>query len=144
MSAKFDVIVIGGGAAGLMCALTAGQRGRRVLVIEHRTDTHHTPGMLLSIWKHEVVYAGSGPEGLDRARETQPDVAIIDIGLPGLDGYQVAARIRREGSAWSRHVRLIALTGYGQAADRARALSAGFDMHVLKPVDPAALRMLLA
>jgi CheY-like chemotaxis protein len=63
--------------------------------------------------------------------------------LPGLDGYQVATRIRREGSAWSRHVRLIALTGYGQAADRERALSAGFDMHVLKPVDPAELRVML-
>jgi signal transduction histidine kinase/CheY-like chemotaxis protein len=119
-------------------------RPKRVLVIEDGSDTRQSLGMLLGLWKHEVLYAGSGPEGLDRARETRPDVAIIDIGLPGLDGYQVAARIRRDGSTWSRHVRLIALTGYGREADRARALSAGFDMHVLKPVDPAELRMMLA
>jgi len=118
-------------------------RSKRVLVIEDGSETRQSLGMLLGLWKHEVLYAGSGPEGLDRARETRPDVAIIDIGLPGLDGYQVATRIRREGSAWSRHVRLIALTGYGQAADRERALSAGFDMHVLKPVDPAELRVML-
>ena len=61
-----------------------------------------------------------------------------------LHGYQVARRIRRESSAWSRHVKLIALTGYGQANDRARALDAGFDMHVLKPVDPVELRTLLS
>jgi CheY-like chemotaxis protein len=118
-------------------------RPKRVLLIEDGSESRESLGMLLSMWKHEVLYAGSGPEGLDRARETRPDVAIIDIGLPGLDGYQVAARIRREGSAWSRHVRLIALTGYGQAADRAKAFSAGFDMHVLKPVDPAELRVML-
>jgi signal transduction histidine kinase/CheY-like chemotaxis protein len=118
-------------------------RSKRVLVIEDGSETRQSLGMLLGLWKHEVLYAGSGPEGLDRARETRPDIAIIDIGLPGLDGYQVATRIRRDGTAWSRHVRLIALTGYGQAADRARALSAGFDMHVLKPVDPAELRVML-
>jgi CheY-like chemotaxis protein/two-component sensor histidine kinase len=118
-------------------------RSKRVLVIEDGSETRQSLGMLLGLWKHEVLYAGSGPEGLDRARETRPDIAIIDIGLPGLDGYQVATRIRRDGTAWSRHVRLIALTGYGQAADRAKALSAGFDMHVLKPVDPAELRVML-
>jgi signal transduction histidine kinase len=118
-------------------------RPKRVLIIEDGSETRQSLGMLLGIWNHEVLYAGSGPEGLDRARESKPDVAIIDIGLPGLDGYQVAARIRREGSAWSRHVRLIALTGYGQANDRVRALSAGFDMHVLKPVDPVELRLMV-
>jgi signal transduction histidine kinase len=116
---------------------------KRVLVVEDGVDTRDSLGMLLSSWNHEVLYAGTGPEGLDRAREARPDVAIIDIGLPGLDGYQVARRIRREGSAWSKQVTLIALTGYGQATDRARALEAGFDVHVLKPVDPAELRALL-
>ena len=124
-------------------AATREMRPKRVLLIEDGLETRQSLGVLLGLWKHEVLYAGSGPEGLDRARETRPDIAIIDIGLPGLDGYQVAARIRREGSAWSRHVRLIALTGYGQAADRERALNAGFDMHVLKPVDPAELRVML-
>jgi CheY-like chemotaxis protein len=100
--------------------------------------------MLIRAWNHEVIYATNGPEGLLRAREDQPDVVLIDIGLPGFDGYQVARQIRREGSQWARHVRLIAVTGYGQAADRARAIDAGFDVHVLKPVDPAVLRELLS
>jgi CheY-like chemotaxis protein len=86
----------------------------------------------------------NGPEGVDRARALKPDVALIDIGLPGFDGYEIARRIRGEGSDWARAVRLIALTGYGQAADRARAIEAGFDVHLLKPVDPAKLRELLA
>ena len=124
-------------------AVASDAKPKRVLVIEDRPDTRESLGMLLSAWNHEVLFAGSGPEGLDRAREVRPDVAIIDIGLPGLDGYQVAERIRREGTDWSSHVLLIALTGYGQAHDRERALEAGFDIHVLKPVDPTQLQMLL-
>ena len=125
-------------------AAAGATRPKRVLIIEDGADARESLGLLIGTWKHEVLFAGSGPEGLDRARASSPDVAIIDIGLPGLDGYQVARRIRREGSEWSRHVKLIALTGYGQAADRARALDAGFDVHVMKPVDPEELRVLLA
>jgi CheY-like chemotaxis protein len=116
----------------------------RILIVEDRADARDSLGMLIRAWNHEVIYAANGPEGLERAREDQPDVVLIDIGLPGFDGYQVARQIRREGSQWARHVRLIAVTGYGQAADRARAIDAGFDVHVLKPVDPAVLRELLA
>ena len=116
---------------------------KRVLIIEDGADARESLALLISTWQHEVLFAGSGPEGLDRARAISPDVAIIDIGLPGLDGYQVARRIRREGSAWSRHVKLIALTGYGRAADRDRAIEAGFDVHLRKPVDPEELRLLL-
>jgi CheY-like chemotaxis protein len=112
--------------------------------VEDRADARDSLGMLIGAWKHKVTYAANGPEGLQRAREDQPDVVLIDIGLPGFDGYQVARQIRGEGSQWSRHVRLIAVTGYGQAADRARAIDAGFDVHVLKPVDPAVLRELLS
>ena len=115
-----------------------------MLVIEDGADTRTSLGFLLTAWNHEVTLAGTGPEGLERARERQPDVAIIDIGLPGLDGYQVAQAIRGDGGEWSRRVKLIALTGYGQATDRARALQAGFDVHLLKPVDPVELRQLLA
>jgi len=116
----------------------------RILIVEDRADARDSLGMLIRSWNHEVIYAANGPEGLSRAREDQPDVVLIDIGLPGFDGYQVARQIRREGSQWARHVRLIAVTGYGQAADRARAIDAGFDVHVLKPVDPAVLRELLS
>ena len=116
---------------------------RRVLIVEDGADNRDSLAMLMRAWNHEVYFAGTGPEGLDRARETQPDVALIDIGLPGIDGYQVAQGIRGEGSPWSRDVRLIALTGYGQGHDRARALEAGFDVHVLKPIDPVELHRLL-
>ncbi len=116
---------------------------RRVLIVEDGTDARDSLGMLVRAWNHEVIYAASGPEAVDRAREEQPDVALIDIGLPGFDGYQVARQIRGEGSQWARSVRLIALTGYGQDDDRAKAIDSGFDLHVLKPVDPAELRVLL-
>jgi signal transduction histidine kinase len=115
----------------------------RILIVEDRADARDSLGMLIGAWKHQVTYAANGPEGLHRAREDQPDVVLIDIGLPGFDGYQVARQIRCEGSQWSRQVRLIAVTGFGQAEDRARAIDAGFDVHVLKPVDPAVLRELL-
>jgi signal transduction histidine kinase len=124
--------------------ITSGDaRPKRILIVEDGSDTRDSLGMLIERWNHEVFYAASGPEGVDRARDAHPDVALIDIGLPGFDGYQVATRIRHEGSAWSRNVRLIAVTGYGQETDRAKALAAGFDVHVLKPVDPVQLKALL-
>ncbi len=121
----------------------APDHARRVLIVEDGTDARDSLGMLIEAWDHEVLYAANGPEGVRLARAERPDVALIDIGLPGFDGYEVAREIRRDGSLWARSVRLIALTGYGQAADRAKALDAGFDLHVLKPVDPARLKQLL-
>ena len=121
-----------------------GRQPKRILVVEDGADARESLAMLMATWKHEVIFAANGPEGVDRARQMHPDVALIDIGLPGFDGYEIARRIRSEGSPWSREVRLIALTGYGQAADRARAVEAGFDVHLLKPVDPARLRELIA
>ncbi|HSN19029.1 MAG TPA: ATP-binding protein [Usitatibacter sp.] len=117
---------------------------KRILVVEDGADTRESLGMLMAAWNHEVIFAANGPDGLNRAREERPDVALIDIGLPGFDGYEVAREIRRDGSPWAREVRLIAVTGYGQEADRARAIDAGFDMHLLKTVDPMKLRELLA
>jgi CheY-like chemotaxis protein len=116
---------------------------RRVLIVEDGADARDSLGMLMEAWNHRVLYATSGPEGLSLARTERPDVAVVDIGLPGFDGYRVAQAIRDEGSDWARNVRLIALTGYGQPADRARALDSGFDVHVLKPVDPEELQALL-
>jgi signal transduction histidine kinase len=121
-----------------------GRQSKRILVVEDGADARESLAMLMATWKHEVIFAANGPEGVDRARQTHPDVALIDIGLPGFDGYEIARRIRSEGSPWSREVRLIARSGYGQAADRARAVEAGFDVHLLKPVDPAKLRELIA
>ena len=117
---------------------------RRVLVAEDGEDTREALGILLREWRHEVLFAADGPEAVRVARDERPDIALIDIGLPGFDGYAVAREIRGEGSVWARGVRLIALTGYGQASDRKRALEAGFDLHLLKPVDPAQLEGVLA
>jgi len=113
---------------------------RRVLVAEDGEDARESLGILLRTWNHHVIFASDGPEALRVARESHPDVALIDIGLPGFDGYAVAREIRGEGSGWSRAVRLVALTGYGQVSDRTRALEAGFDVHLLKPVDPVELQ----
>ena len=117
---------------------------RRVLVAEDREDAREALGLLLRNWRHEVVFAVDGPEAVRIARDQRPDVALIDIGLPGFDGYAVAREIRGEDSEWARHVRLVALTGYGQDSDRKRSLEAGFDLHLVKPVDPAELEGVLA
>ncbi|HRI55253.1 MAG TPA: response regulator, partial [Pseudomonadota bacterium] len=103
----------------------------RVLLIEDNDDIRATLQDLLLAHGHQVDVAGDGTEGLQRAHAQRPDVALIDIGLPKLDGYQVAARFRAE-LAWPPV--LIALSGYGQPDDRSRARAAGFDAHLVKPV----------
>ena len=122
---------------------TAAQRRRRVLIVEDSSDIRESVGMLLSQWNHEVAYAADGAEGVALAHTMQPDVALIDIGLPGVDGYDVARQIRQGPLPWAHRVRLLAMTGYGQANDRDRALESGFDDHLLKPVEPRVLEQLL-
>jgi signal transduction histidine kinase len=111
----------------------------RILVIEDNADVRESLGMLLKMWGHRVDFAETGPDGLDRARHARPDVALIDIGLPGLTGYEVARKIRSGDEAWSKKVKLVALTGYGRASDRQQALQCGFDCHLVKPIDPDVL-----
>ena len=113
---------------------------RRVLVIEDNDDAREMVELVLRRAGHVVDSAADGPSGLVKAAAFQPDVALVDVGLPGLDGYEVA-RALRDGP---RAPRLIALTGYGQEEDRRRALEAGFQVHLTKPVDPAHLVRLLA
>jgi signal transduction histidine kinase/ActR/RegA family two-component response regulator len=113
-----------------------------VLVVEDNHDGRESLRDLLEIWGHEVTLAEDGPEGVDKALSVHPDVALIDIGLPGLDGNEVARRIRS--TLGSDEISLIAMTGYGQPEDRRRALQAGFDRYLVKPVDPAILSQLLA
>jgi CheY-like chemotaxis protein len=95
---------------------------------------------LLEQTGHEVHEAADGLAGLDRALALEPDAAVLDIGLPGLDGYEVARRVRAAGRA---DVLLVAVTGYGQSGDRQRSGEAGFDAHLTKPVDPLTLESLL-
>jgi len=97
---------------------------------------------LLVMCGHQVDVAEDGERGLEMILEREPQVALIDIGLPGLDGYRVA-RALKDRLKNGRKTRLIALTGYGQPEDRRRALQSGFDRYLVKPVDPAVLSQLL-
>ncbi|MFP2933060.1 ATP-binding protein [Pyxidicoccus sp. 3LG] len=115
--------------------------GRRILLVEDHVDSRHVVRELLEEDGHTVFEAEDGPSGLTKARELRPDVVLLDIGLPGLDGYEVARTLRA--SEHGRGPLLIAVTGYGQREDRARAMQAGFDEHLVKPVDLARLRQAL-
>ena len=108
------------------------QSGLRVLIIEDNEDGRETLRMLLELFGHEVEVAKDGVEGLYKALTWRPAVALVDVGLPVLDGYQVARCIR---GVLGGSIFLIAHTGYGQPEDRFRALQAGFDAHLVKPVD---------
>ncbi|HZN64387.1 MAG TPA: ATP-binding protein [Tepidisphaeraceae bacterium] len=116
-------------------------RARRVLIVEDGPDARRALGRLLELWGHKVELAEDGTRGVERAIASRPDVALIDIGLPGLNGYEVAKRVRQ---ALGDRVRLIALTGYGQPDDHDRTREAGFDEHLVKPVNPRLLSRLLA
>jgi signal transduction histidine kinase/CheY-like chemotaxis protein len=115
---------------------------KRVLVVEDSVDIRETMRLLLTGWGHEVAMCASGEEGVAQAARAMPDVAIIDIGLPGMSGYEVARRIRAMPEA--NGIRLVALTGYGQPADGERARQSGFDSHLLKPLAPDLLRDTIA
>jgi CheY-like chemotaxis protein len=111
---------------------------RRVLLVDDNADAREMYGMVLEADGHEVYEAGDGARALDLFHRARPDVAIVDIGLPGMDGYELARRIRSE--AEGQQVTLIALTGYGFPEDRERSRAAGFDRHLVKPAAPEDLR----
>lgn len=106
---------------------------QKVLLIEDNEDAREMMAMMLAAQSYEVLTAVDGYDGLRQAADSAPDVALVDIGLPGIDGYEVARRMR-DGEA-TRAIRMVALTGYGQESDRRSALAAGFDAHLVKPVD---------
>lgn len=118
----------------------ASGRGR-VLIVEDNPDAAESLALLLELFGHRVRTVHDGISALDAARANMPDLMLVDIGLPGIDGYEVARRIRRDAAL--KHLVLVALTGYGQAADKQHAIEAGFDYHLVKPVDPQALRDLV-
>jgi two-component system CheB/CheR fusion protein len=105
---------------------------RRVLIVEDNSDAASSLREALEIEGYEVAVAYTGPEGLDKAARFKPDVVLCDIGLPGLDGYEVAKKLRSDPG--TRSVMLIALTGYASSADKERARLAGFDLHIAKPL----------
>jgi len=115
--------------------------GGRVLLVDDYPDALEPMRVLLEFKGHRVRTAETGEEALEVAEEFRPDVIVLDIGLPGIDGYEVAQRIR--GRPWGGDVLLLALTGWGQQKDRDRAREAGFDDHLVKPVDPDLLETLI-
>jgi len=115
---------------------------RRILVVDDNVDTAESLALLLRLKGHEVEVAHDGPAALETARSFEPEIVLLDIGLPGLDGYEVARRLREESRLT--HALLVALTGYGQEEDRRRARYAGFDHHFTKPVDPAVLYQVIS
>jgi CheY-like chemotaxis protein len=123
-------------------ATSSGQaRARKVLVADDNADGLLTIATLLEMEGHEVHTAADGEKALAQAESIRPDVAILDIGMPRLNGHEVAERIRA--APWGKDMRLIALTGWGQAQDQQRAREAGFDHHCTKPVDLAELLALV-
>ena len=120
----------------------AGPRAQYILIIEDNDDTRQMLHETLVFSGHDVREARDGASGLALAAEAQPDVALIDIGLPDLDGYEVARRLRA--APGGRRMGLIAITGYGQPEDQRRAYEAGFDAHLTKPVAPERLRQVMA
>jgi two-component system CheB/CheR fusion protein len=118
-----------------------GTRRLRVLIVEDYADAALSTRMVLEMDGHEVHVAKDGLAGLEVAAAVDPDVILLDIGLPGLSGYEVAERLKSRKA--ERKLLLVAVTGYGQETDRERSAAAGIDVHLLKPVDPDFLRELL-
>jgi signal transduction histidine kinase/DNA-binding response OmpR family regulator len=115
---------------------------RRILVVDDNRDSANSLAMLLRIMGNDTQTAHDGLEALEVAAVYRPDVILLDIGMPKLDGYETARRIRN--AAWGKNVVLVAQTGWGQEEDKRRSQEVGFNLHMVKPVDPAALEKLLA
>ena len=131
-----------------LSALPAGQLGARaresthkILIVEDNVDSASSLAELLEMLGQQVRAVHDGPAALEAALAFCPDIILLDIGLPGMNGYEVARRLRREPALEG--ATLVALTGYGQEEDRRKAIEAGFDRHFIKPVDPGALQSLL-
>jgi CheY-like chemotaxis protein/anti-sigma regulatory factor (Ser/Thr protein kinase) len=113
-------------------------RPRRILIIEDNVDAAESLCEALTLSGHEVQVAYDGTDGVEKARQFEPDIVLCDIGLPGMTGYDVARALRLDATLNSVH--LVALSGYGLPEDLAKASAAGFDLHVAKPPDPEKLQ----
>jgi len=114
----------------------------RILVVDDNHDSALSQAMMLSIMGHETRTAHDGESAVASAESFLPEVVLLDIGLPKLNGYEVAQRIREQ--PWGASMFLIAVTGWGQEEDRQRSTEVGLNVHMVKPVEPAALEKILA
>jgi signal transduction histidine kinase len=141
---RLPLLVGPAGRAGSAGPAGAGgpRPGCRVLVADDNEDAAQSLAMMLSVLGHEVRTAADGVAAVELGARFRPDVALLDIEMPRLNGYEAARQIRRQ--PWGERVTLVAFTGWGQDEDKRRAVAAGFDHHFTKPVDPAVLQKLLA
>jgi CheY-like chemotaxis protein len=123
-------------------APSAGGPRRRILVVDDNHDAARSLALLLESSGHRISVASDGEEALTAAEAFRPEIVLLDIGLPKLSGYEVCRRLRT--LPWARSAAIIALSGWGQEEDRRQSKAAGFDVHLLKPVNPARLEQLLS
>ncbi len=116
-------------------------RKKTVLVVDDELDTAIILGLLLKRMGYNVITSYDGTDGLRWAEDILPDAVLLDLGMPGMDGFELARAIRL--TPWGRKVKLIAVTGHGEAEDRARSAEAGFDLHMVKPVSRSSLAEVL-
>jgi len=121
---------------------TVSKSSLRILIVDDNRDGADSLGMMLRIMGNDIRTAYDGQEGVDVAEEFRPEVVLFDIGMPKLNGYEACLRIREQ--PWGKAIVLIAVTGWGQDDDRLRSHEAGFDHHMVKPVDPQVLMKMLA
>jgi len=120
---------------------TGSEARRKILIVDDLRDSADSLAVLLRSSGHEVWTAYNGTSALETAERNRPEVILLDVGLPGMNGYEVCRRIRAQ--SWGRSVKIFALTGWGTEADRRHGAEAGFDRHIVKPVDPALVRRLV-
>lgn len=117
-------------------------RSLRILVVEDDPESLEMMGALLALWGHRPRLVADGPAGLDAAAQEMPDVVLLDLGLPGIDGFEVARRLRR--GPGGQEVLIVAVTAFRGEEHRRQAQEAGFDKYLMKPVDIETLRLVLA
>jgi CheY-like chemotaxis protein len=127
-------------ASGLQFARGTGTR-KRVLIVDDNVDGANSLGSLLAFLGHDTAMEYDGQAAIDRAESFDADVVLLDLGMPGLDGFEICRRLRA--SDLPHRPRIVAMTGWGREEDRARTTAAGFDAHLVKPVDVATLARLL-
>jgi CheY-like chemotaxis protein len=139
---RLPAVEAGPARAGSVRAEEEGLPQRRVLVVDDNRDAAESLGTVLELLGAQVRLAHAGPEAIEAVAAYRPSVVLLDLGMPGMDGYEVARRLRaRQGGA---PLSIVALTGWGQDEDRRRTLEAGFDHHLVKPADIEQLQSLLA
>jgi len=116
-------------------------RPRRVLVVDDNIDSATTLAMVLDVMGHQTTLANDGLEAVRLAQDFQPEIVLLDIGMPKLNGYEACRQIRAQ--PWATQVIIIAVTGWGQDEDRRRSKDAGFDLHLVKPLDPLVVEQLM-